>query len=511
MDGNWLPGHKNAMLAASFAIMAICTLSTSGFRRALVAAVMVLVPQYGLTAPARAAEQIVLPFDCDVVGGRVQVRPSGDQAYRIYGSRKQEQYRACSDQNPDRCRTFLVQSFKMACGRDRVEWPDVYAAIAKVTDGRAFYNADGALYYRMGPRETQDSYPFPEARRATGIVEMPPGFAPMAGVDAIFTPLDPRVAELEAGPPPDPRGSREPAPSIPADNPSFAPALTPKPVETPKLAEAPKAATTPKPADPPKAAEPPKSEVVLEPKPPEPKPETPALETASTKPPPAEPVDAPKAEATPTDAVGGGTPVTPTILNNPAAKEVETASKTETVVAAAEVAPPPQPAATPDTGSRVEGWSGTGGSGIAFPPIALAIGIAAATLAALLMILKKQASAPIAAGPVRVPIEPTLPGFEWQKAGSTAQAMTVRENPDPPALSSAAAGPAGIPTTREDALALLGLSSGATDAAIRKIVEALRQSWHPDLASDETERAAREERIKAINVAAGILLRKSAA
>jgi DnaJ-class molecular chaperone len=68
-----------------------------------------------------------------------------------------------------------------------------------------------------------------------------------------------------------------------------------------------------------------------------------------------------------------------------------------------------------------------------------------------------------------------------------------------------------MPASREEALALLGLSAGATDAVIRKVVEALRQSWHPDLATDEADRAMREERIKAINVAAGLLLRKSAA
>ena len=137
-------------------------MSTSLICRPILTFALTLLSLAGtLTASATAGEQIVLPFDCNVVGGRVQVRPSGDQAYRIYGARRQEQYRACSEQSPDRCRTFLVQSFKMACGRDRAEWPEVYAAIAKVTDGRAFFNNDGALYYRMGPSEPRDSYPFP--------------------------------------------------------------------------------------------------------------------------------------------------------------------------------------------------------------------------------------------------------------------------------------------------------------------------------------------------------------
>lgn len=466
----------------------------------LIAALTLLLLSVWTATRASADEQIVLPYDCNVVGERVQVRPSGDQAYRVYGTRKQQQYRACSEQNPDRCRSFLVHSFEMACGRDRVEWPDVYAAIARITDGRAFYNADGALYYRMGPRESRDSYPFPEPRRAAGIVEMPAGFAPMAGVDAIFTPLDPRVAALEDDRPTgrrdDPRGYRDGEPPSRSQPSAFTPALTPK------AAEKPKSEPTPKSVEAPKPAEPPKPEVVLERKP---------LETSSTAktgasaPEPSQPSEAPRGSP-PANA-----PVTPTILNNPAAREVETASRSETVVAAAEITPSASTRATsPDSGSAVEGWSAIGSPRISVPPLAFAILIAAATLAILLVILKKQATVPSLAGPVRVPIEPVLPGFDAPRENTTNQALTVREQPDPPALSTAT-GSGDMPVTRADALALLGLNADADEAVIRKLVEALRQSWHPDLARSDADRAARDVRIKAINVAAGILLRKSAA
>jgi hypothetical protein len=464
-------------------------LSTSSIFRAVGAAMLLLLSS-SLVGRAESQEQIVLPYDCDVVGGRVQVRPSGDQAYRIYGTRRQEQYRACSEQNPDRCRSFLVHRFTMACGRERAEWPDVYAAIARITDGRAFYNNDGRLYYRMGPREPRDSYPFPEPRRATGLVEMPDGYAPIAGVDAIFTPLDPRVAELEDGGGP----TAAQAPSGP--KPSFAPALAPKADQKPKVSEN----LTPSGV---KAGGEQSAEVRLEPRPPN----TPAvekpLETSSTSPPTATPE---KPDAADGKSVA---PAVPTILNNPAAKELASASRTETVVAAAEVAPPPPPATV--EGPRVEGWSATGGSGISVPPLAFAILIAAATLATLLVILKKQAAVPVAAGPLRVPVEPVLPGLEPRLSSPAGQALTVRVEPSAPAVSKSAASAQCMPASREEALALLGLSAGATDAVIRKVVEALRQSWHPDLATDEADRAMREERIKAINVAAGLLLRKSAA
>lgn len=488
---------------------------TSLIGRAAYAVAIAMVSLAGHSATAHAAEQIVLPFECNVVGGRVQVRPSSDQAYRIYGSRRQDQYRACSERDPSRCRTFQVHSFSMACGRDPAEWPEVYAAISRVTDGRAFFNNDGALYYRMGPREPRDSYPFPEPRQALGIVEMPDGFAPIAGVDAIFTPLDPRVAELEDGS----RGETNrayDAPPPPVEKPGFAPALTAKPEPaTPPVA---------KPADPPKAAEAagsevpkseplkseaqktvesPKSEVKLEPKPdPSPVPDTKPLETASTSKP---------ETSEPRKSENSAPPIAPTILNNPAAKQVETASKSETVVAAAELAPAPQSGVPATDGTRVEGWTEVGGGGLNVPPMAFAILIAAATLATLLVILKKQAAAPVLADPMRVAIEPELPGFERPVSRSTGQSVAVREEADPPAVSDARSSANGLPATRSEALALLGLNADASEPVIRKLVEALRQSWHPDLATTDADRAEREERIKAINVAAGILLRKSAA
>lgn len=47
---------------------------------------------------------------------------------------------------------------------------------------------------------------------------------------------------------------------------------------------------------------------------------------------------------------------------------------------------------------------------------------------------------------------------------------------------------------------------------IKKIVDGLRQSWHPDLAKSEDDRLYREQRVTQINVAWDILSgRRSAA
>jgi hypothetical protein len=477
-------------------------MSTSLICRTILIGTAALMTLCGLSPlPAVADEQIVLPFECNVVGGRVQMRPSSDQAYRIYGTRQEQRYRACSERNPDRCRTFLVHRFTMACGRDRVAWPEAYEAIARATDGRAFFNPDGALYYRMGPREGREGYPFPERRHVTGVVELPDGFAPLAGVDAIFTPLDPRVAELEDGSPPRNGGSDRQS--------TFEPALTSKPATEPVAKKEPGPVQQPAPQSAPKPLEtasttkPDAADRRLAERLAEASGAAQRSEQKAAAPEPAAPPAAAAAPASPS-------PVAPTILNNPAAKEVEQASKTETVVAAAEMTPPPQTQPSAQTGPRVEGWSASGGSGrISVPPIAFAILIAAATLAILVVILKKQAEAPVAAGPVRVPIEPVLPGFDPPRPQG--QSLVLRENPEPPVLGSTVSQTPGVPSTRADALALLGLNADATDPVIRKLVEALRQSWHPDLAATPEDRAAREERIKAINVAADLLLRKPAA
>ncbi|MFT3733233.1 MAG: J domain-containing protein [Hyphomicrobium sp.] len=75
------------------------------------------------------------------------------------------------------------------------------------------------------------------------------------------------------------------------------------------------------------------------------------------------------------------------------------------------------------------------------------------------------------------------------------------------------AGPAEseVPTTAFEAYRVLGLNTNAPDAAVKKIVDALRMSWHPDHARDDADRRYREQRIKQINAAWDLLKTKTAA
>jgi hypothetical protein len=61
-----------------------------------------------------------------------------------------------------------------------------------------------------------------------------------------------------------------------------------------------------------------------------------------------------------------------------------------------------------------------------------------------------------------------------------------------------------MPRTRKEAIEALGIGArrGTADAAaVKRIVDALRRSWHPDLAKDEHDRQLRELRSKQINAA----------
>jgi len=61
------------------------------------------------------------------------------------------------------------------------------------------------------------------------------------------------------------------------------------------------------------------------------------------------------------------------------------------------------------------------------------------------------------------------------------------------------------PSTVFEAYRILGLNPDAPDAAVKKIVDALRMSWHPDHARDEADRRYREQRIKQVNAAWDLL------
>jgi len=67
------------------------------------------------------------------------------------------------------------------------------------------------------------------------------------------------------------------------------------------------------------------------------------------------------------------------------------------------------------------------------------------------------------------------------------------------------------PATVFEAYRVLGLNSDAPPTAVKKVVDALRMSWHPDHARNDADRRQREERIKQVNAAWDLLKEAQAA
>ncbi|MGH1418567.1 MAG: hypothetical protein ACRBCJ_06890 [Hyphomicrobiaceae bacterium] len=67
--------------------------------------------------------------------------------------------------------------------------------------------------------------------------------------------------------------------------------------------------------------------------------------------------------------------------------------------------------------------------------------------------------------------------------------------------SGAQGGGVAVPQTPGEAYAVLGVNADVTDAALKKIVDGLRMSWHPDMARDHQDREIREARTKQLNIA----------
>jgi hypothetical protein len=68
-----------------------------------------------------------------------------------------------------------------------------------------------------------------------------------------------------------------------------------------------------------------------------------------------------------------------------------------------------------------------------------------------------------------------------------------------------------MPRSSAEAYRVLGINADAAPQVAKKLVDALRMSWHPDHARDENDRAGREERTKQINAAWDLIKTRRAA
>ena len=513
-----------------------------------------------LITPAVAAEQVVMPYRCEAFGREISLTPSEPRAYDIYGRREQDMVTACAPRDPSRCRTWRLHRFEMKCGNARVPWIDVVDAANAVTGGPAKVR-DGRLYVRMNPwwarqrppqwedrpklREFEDgdwrpnNYRYQPTARAPS-VEMPPGFAPVVGLTARFVEGPPGAGDAAQGAGSGPLADRGgTAPTAPTGSEKSAPdkqaAAKPLSAAAAPVTAAPKTSTR----DPGHTFEP-KTADAKPVEAPAPVPvEAPAAQSVETKTAAAAP-EPPAAAASPeiAPAVPGTSvaptinSVAPTILNRPGAETTAITSATSSSgdksgseLAASQVAMPAtlEPGAAPP---------------LLTPPASMArnlpliMGLAALMLAgtALAYFMRRQseggfhanatprdlssvsldaahsqdqsralvrtgppAEAPSAA-PRPLPPQPTL-----------TQALLTKAPPFETFVTRPGSEPEWLPATREEALHVLGAGPDASDPVLKKIVDGLRMSWHPDLAKTAEDHRVRSERMTQINVAWDIL------
>jgi hypothetical protein len=516
-----------------------------------------------LPAGARADELLVMPYTCTMAGGLPVLTPGPERSHRIIGSRDQRKFNACSPVNRDMCRQWTVHRFDLDCDGTRASWVSVVAATNE--GGRRAWLLDGRLVLRMGPRwslppddpcareaDPDDRAGYRRMKRycadqlalaPPAVVEMPFGYAPMLGIDGIFVkaapglssgpaPLPPVAAapppaksaaaeplqELFPSEPPAEEPPREPAfrePPAKAAPPAVSQAAVPPPQPPPRVAGPPSAPAAPPSAEPPKAApaapattlanaEAPKSA------PAEAKPPAPNLgpRLIAPTPPPAKAAPAAPAAA-PTAAANTGAGEV-----KPSTSGTTTAPKSET--SAAPLKDAPKDASAPDDSTSGTSLLGvfratTTGAIVAFTGLALGL------LTAFALARRREHVEDAR----RRPRDLSAVSLDGRRRGPPARAVSARGHLAPNAAGSAPgrapaqAATSGaltewgdrMPRTRDEAFQVLGMgvAPSATEVAIKKIVDGLRQSWHPDLAKDEADRVLRELRCKQINVAWDLL------
>ena len=112
-----------------------------------------------------AAEQLVMPFACEIERGRVALRPSAPRSYPILGERTEQGVTSCRTLAGD-CRAVVAQRFWVACGGARVPWVEI-AAKARGPGLRSVWMDDGRMNVVL-PRPPGS--PAPKCKSSPGLL-----------------------------------------------------------------------------------------------------------------------------------------------------------------------------------------------------------------------------------------------------------------------------------------------------------------------------------------------------
>jgi DnaJ-domain-containing protein 1 len=150
----------------------------------------------GLSTGPAAADQMVMPFSCSVIGGQVSLAPSAPQTYEIYGRAEHKRLTTCSPYDRRKCHNWSVHRFDLNCGGVRTSWQSVVAALSPIlaeSAGEAYAPYAGPAYGDQGRAG-------PYRRGPGGGIAFPRGFAPNPMKVAHFKRTGPAVADVPLPP-----------------------------------------------------------------------------------------------------------------------------------------------------------------------------------------------------------------------------------------------------------------------------------------------------------------------
>jgi len=171
-----------------------------------------------------AREGVSLPVSCDVSSDRVILQNSSPTTHEIVSERQREVFSACRPDKPNDCRPLLIYRFEVACGTERVEWMDLAAALLSASGSRVRVKNE-RLHIRprpepgLGKCDSADPAfsfmktcdPWMRDEKAVSEWVLPAGFAPVHEVGARFVELPPEAVAKSPAPQPDtPPASAEP-------------------------------------------------------------------------------------------------------------------------------------------------------------------------------------------------------------------------------------------------------------------------------------------------------------
>lgn len=471
-----------------------------------------------------------MPYSCHVSAGRIVVEPAEEQVFAIVGSRQQQPLTFCINDDPGRCRTWMAQRFQIQCGSRDVAWLDVVAAASsriegpragrmKVDGGRLTIDlspprtgpaagtacARGARFYDFRGRDrrerARDFDCFAERRdRSAGVLaHFPPGYAPIGPLSArvIFS-TDPVAASATI--PTIATASHAAAPAATSSNPGAAPVLAP--LLAGVKSKAPASDPTGVGAAAPARLQAWATEVIAGP------------ETAPPSSVASDPTD-----RTPALLVGLVAMVILAVGTLIGRRGRRGAVEDVTADFAPRSSPSPQSASLSlsarldearlfeivksDAASHATALHAALSSLTGVPALRQSILDALAVLERRqTSILAQPATTDDARRQMRQRLERVLHDLR-----------RLREIGDSAKVSLAAGGAPsrGLPRDRESAFYALGVHADVDTKILKKLVDALRQSWHPDQARDDADRQMREDRIKEINVAWELIVGKRAA